>query len=120
MKKDEIKNVLPLLKQHNVVGNASCQPMTDEQKKKISKISQSFARGFKEMFGNINGTGWLIVDPLSGYLNALGFENTLHQLPETDKHPQVLIMTFKDGSQFIPAGGDLKPLDKYFKNWMWL
>lgn len=120
MKKAEIKNVLPLLQQHNVVGSASCPPMTDEQKKEISKISQSFARGFKEMFGSINGTGWLIVDPLSGYLNACAFENTLHQIPETEKHPQVLIMTFKDGSQFIPAGGDLKPLHKDFKNWMWL
>ena len=136
MNKSKIKELLPELLPGNeqkagelpscqtiakplVVGSASC-PMTDEQKKEISKISQQFARGFKEMFGSINGSGWLIVDPLSGYLNACDFENTLHQLPESDKFVQVLIMTFKDGSQFIPAGGDLKRIHKYFKNWMWL
>lgn len=120
MKKVEINNVLPLLQQHNVVGSASCPPMSEQTKKEISKISQSFARGFKKMFCSCNGTGWLLVDPLSAYLNSIGFENTLHQLPESDKHPQVLIMTFKDCSQFIPAGGDLKLLHKDFKNWMWL
>jgi hypothetical protein len=137
MKKSKIKELLPGLTLGNeqkadglpsshaianthVVGSALCPPMTDEQKKEIAKISQQFARGFKEMFGSINGTGWLIVDPLSGYLNACDIENTLHQIPESDKHPQVLIMTFKDGSQFIPAGGDLKPIHQGFKNWMWL
>jgi hypothetical protein len=94
--------------------------MTVEEKKEITKISQQFARGFKDMFGTIDGIGWLIVDPLSGYLNSIGFENKLDQLPECKDHPQVLIMTFKDGSQFIPAGKDLQPINKKAKNWMWL
>lgn len=94
--------------------------MTIEEKKEISKISQQFAKGFKSMFGSINGTGWLIVDPLSGYLNACGFENELVQLPETDRRPQILVMKFKDGSQFIPAGKDLECVNPKAKNWMWL
>jgi len=94
--------------------------MTKEQKSEITKISKEFASGFKEMFGTINNSGWLIVDPLSAYLNASGFKNKLDQMPENEKHPMVLIMTFEDGSQFIPAGGDLKPLQNKFKNWMWL
>ena len=94
--------------------------MTKEVKKEISKISQSFARGFKDMFPSINGSGWFIVDPLSAYLNACGFENTCQQMPESDKHGKVLIITFKDGSQFIPAGADLKPINEKFKNWMWI
>lgn len=96
------------------------QPMTEEQKKEITRIAIGFTKGFKGTFDKINGTGWLIVDPLSGYLNALGFKNTLWQLPETDKHPQVLIMQFEDGSQFIPSGGDLKPVHKDAHNWIWL
>ena len=94
--------------------------MTDQQKKEITKISQQFARGFKEMFGSINGTGWLIVDPLSGYLNAMGYENKVHEIQACENHPQVLVMTFNDGSKFIPAGADLKHLHKKFKNWDWL
>jgi hypothetical protein len=94
--------------------------MTDEEKKQITKISKLFANGFKDTFGSINGTGWLIVDPLSGYLNACGFENKLDQLPANDKHPQVLIMTFKDGTVFIPAGKDLKATNKKAKNWTWI
>lgn len=94
--------------------------MTIEKQQEITKISKQFAEGFKSLFGGINGTGWLIVDPLSGYLNSIGFENKLHQLPESDKHPQILVMTFDDGSQFIPAGGDLKAVHKDAKNWMWL
>lgn len=94
--------------------------MTKKQQKEITKISKEFAAEFKEMFGGINGSGWLIVDPLSGYLNACGFENTLVQIPENEKHPQVLVMNFRDGSQFIPAGGDLKPVDSKFKNWIWI
>ena len=94
--------------------------MTKDQKKEISKISQQFARGFKEMFGSINGTGWLIVDPLSGYLNSIGYENKLQELPSCENYPQVLVMTFKDGSQFIPAGEDLKTVYPRAKNWMWL
>lgn len=94
--------------------------LTKEQRKEIERISKSFTKGFKPDFPNINGTGWLIVDPLSGYLNALGYENKLDQLPATSQHPQVLIMTFCDGSQFIPAGGDLKPIYAKAKNFMWL
>jgi hypothetical protein len=94
--------------------------MTQQQKEEITKISKQFASSFKDTFGTINGTGWLIVDPLSGYLNSIGYENKLDQLPANDKHPQILIMTFNDGSKFIPAGGDLKFIDKSAKNWMWL
>lgn len=46
--------------------------------------------------------------------------NTLAEMPECEQHPQVLVMTFKDGTKFIPAGADLKPLNKGFKNWMFL
>lgn len=94
--------------------------MTKEQKAEITKISKQFAGGFKKTIGGINGSGWLIVDPLSGYLNAMGFENTLQQLPATIKHPQILIMRFKDGTAFIPAGGDLKKVDPRSKNWLWI
>lgn len=94
--------------------------MTPEQKKEITEISKSFASGMKEMIPEINGSGWLIADPLSGYLNHCGFENSLGQIPATKDYPQVLILTFKDGSQFIPAGGDLKKLFKEAENWMWL
>lgn len=94
--------------------------MTKEQKQEISKISKQFASGFKGMFDTINGTGWLIADPLSGYLSACGYKNKLGQLPANDLHPQVLVLTFSDGSKFIPAGGDLKAIDKRAKNWMWI
>lgn len=94
--------------------------LTDKEKDKITQMSQSFLEGFKGTFDTINGTGWLVVDPLSGYLNSIGIKNSLHQIPENEKHPQVLIMTFRDGSQFIPAGGDLKPLNEIFENWMWI
>lgn len=94
--------------------------MDKATKKEIVKISKQFASGFKSSFGEINGTGWLIVDPLSGFLNSIGYENTPGEIPQKDNHPQVLILTFPDGSQLIPAGGDLKPLFKEAKNWMWL
>lgn len=94
--------------------------MTTEQKKEITKISKQFASGFKPTFNSINQAGWLIVDPLSGYLNALGYENSLEQLPANDKHPQVLIMSFKDGAKFIPSGRDLKAIYPDAKNWLWL
>lgn len=94
--------------------------MNNDQKKEIKKISKQFAAGFKDTLGSINGTGWLIVDPLSAYLNAMGFENKVKQLPATDDRPQILILIFPDGSQFIPAGGDLKPVYEKAKNWMWL
>lgn len=93
--------------------------MTKEQKAEIVKISKSFANGFKDEIP-LNGSGWLIVDPLSGYLNACGYENELGEIPATKEHPQILIMTFKDGSQLIPSGADLKPLFPDAKNWTWL
>lgn len=94
--------------------------MTKEEKDKIVNISKRFAKGFKSTIGSINGSGWLIVDPLSGYLNSIGYENELDQLKATDIYPQILIITFKDGSKLIPAGADLKPIDERAKNWMWL
>ena len=94
--------------------------MENEEKVQITKISKEFASGFKDMLGEINGTAWLIVDPLSGYLNSIGYENKLGQLPATKKHGQILIITFKDGSQFIPAGADLKPIFNEAENWMWI
>ena len=94
--------------------------MVNEQKKEITKISQQFANGFKDTFKSINNTGWLIVDPLSAYLNSIGFENKLYQIPACEKHPMVLVMTFKDGSKFIPAGSDLKAIDPKAKNWLWI
>lgn len=92
--------------------------MTEEQKKEIIDISKSFTKGLG--VGKINGSGWLIVDPLSAYLNAYGIKNTLQEMPKTEQHDQVLIITFEDGTKFIPAGGDLKVLSKGFKNWMFL
>ena len=94
--------------------------MTQEEKKEISKISQSFAKGFKEMIGGINGSGWMIADPLSAYLNSCGFNNTLSQLKEKENHPLVLILCFEDGSVFIPAGADFKQVNPKAKNWMWI
>ncbi len=91
--------------------------MTDETKKEITEISKQFAEGFKDTIGDISGSGWLIVDPLSGYLNFMGYENTLTQIPEKDGRPQVLIMTFKDGDVFIPAGSDLPAPAE---DWMWI
>lgn len=92
--------------------------MTEQQKKEIEKIAKEFASGFKDTIGEIAGSGWLIVDPLSGYLNFCGYENKLDQIPAKENHPQILIMTFKDGTQFIPAGSDL-PI-KGATDWMWL
>lgn len=94
--------------------------MTTKQKQEIAKISKEFASGFKEMFGEINGTGWLIADPLSGYLSACGFEHTPKEFKACDLHPQILVFEFPDGSVFIPAGGDLKKLNPECKNWMWI
>lgn len=94
--------------------------LTTEKKKEIVKISKQFAAGFKSLFGSINDAGWLIVDPLSGYLNSVGFNHQLDQLPAGEKHPQVLIMTFPDGSILIPTGRDLIAIYPQAKNWMWL
>ncbi len=95
--------------------------MNEAEKKKITKIAKQFASGFKPDIPSINRSGWLIVDPLSGYLSAVeGIENKLQELPATEKHPQVLVMIFKDGTRFVPAGGDLKPLGESAHNWMWV
>jgi len=91
--------------------------MTEQQRTQVTKIAKEFTKGIDIP---INGSGWLVVDPLSGYLNACGFKNTLMEMPKNDKHPQVLIIVFKDGDQFIPSGKDLSPINKAFKNWMWL
>jgi|GEM_PF-1869189 hypothetical protein len=101
------------------------EKLTLEQKNEITKISQQFAEGLKDTCGDINGSGWLIVDPLSAYLSVSGYDNELHQIPATDKNPLILIMTFKDDSQFIPAGKDLAYLGdeaelKKAENWIWL
>jgi len=49
-----------------------------------------------------------LIDPLSGYLNICGYENTLSQMPAEENCPLILVMTFKDGTdEFIPAGSDL-------------
>lgn len=94
--------------------------MPKGKKSEIVKISKEFSSALEETFGGINETGWLIVDPLSAYLNSIGFENTLEQMPKNEHHPLVLVMTFKDGSKLIPAGGDLKGVNSGFKNWIWL
>jgi len=91
--------------------------MKEETKLEITKISKEFASGFKDTIGDIGGSGWLIVDPLSGYLNALGYPNTLQQIPARMSQHQVLIMTFEDGTRFIPSGGDLPHPGE---DWMWI
>lgn len=93
-------------------------PMTQERRDEITQIAKEFASGFEPDIP-IAGSRWLIVDPLSGYLNAEGYKNEVSQLPANEHHPQVLILVFEDGSWFIPAGGDLKPLDARFENYMW-
>lgn len=45
--------------------------MTEDFKKQVIEISKSFTKGLN--VGAINGSGWLIVDPLSAYLNACGW-----------------------------------------------
>lgn len=94
--------------------------MTQATKDQITKISKEFSAPFYDMTGGINGSGWLIADPLSGYLNFCGFENKLNQIPASEDHPQILILTFKDGTQFIPAGGDLIKISPIADNWMWV
>jgi hypothetical protein len=94
--------------------------MTPEQKAEITKISKEFAKPFEDTVGPIHGSGWLIVDPLSGYLNACGFTHEVSQLEAITQHPQVLVLEFPDGSRFIPAGLDLIKLDKRVSNWMWM
>lgn len=94
--------------------------MTEQEKTEIQKMAKEFASGFKDTIGDIAGSEWLIVDPLSGYLNACGYENTLQEIPANKipgkKHPQILVITFKDGTKFIPAGSDLH---EKAKDWIW-
>lgn len=90
--------------------------MTQKQKSEITKIAQEFVSGFDDI--PIGGSGWLVVDPLSAFLNLSGFDNELTQLPANDQHTQVLIINFKDGTQFIPAGSDLPHPEA--KDWMWI
>lgn len=92
--------------------------MTEIQKEEITKIAKEFASGFKPEINEIAGSGWLIVDPLSGYLNFCGHENTLKEIPANDKHGQILVIEFKDGTQFIPAGSDL-PVEGA-NDWLWI
>ena len=68
--------------------------MTKQKKEQIEKIAKEFASGLKDGIGEIAGSEWLIVDPLSGYLNFCGFENTLESMPETEKNGNdILIYT---------------------------
>lgn len=90
----------------------------NNKQKEITRIAKEFASGFADTVGDISGSEWLIVDPLSAYLNAIGYTNTITQIPAKDNRPQVLILTFDDGSQFIPAGSDLPHPEA--KNWMWI
>lgn len=91
--------------------------MTQEQKEEITKISKSFTKGLDIP---IESSGWLITDPLSAFLDVCRYKNTVLQIPKTTKNPLVLIIVFEDGSKFIPAGGDLRKVNKGFVNWMWL
>jgi len=91
--------------------------MTQEQRDKITKISKGFAKGFRENFPTIAGSGPFIVDPLSGFLNSMGYENNLTQIPAKDGRPQVLIIQFSDGDIFIPAGSDIGRPDA--RDWLW-
>ena len=95
--------------------------MEKAEKERITKICKQFASGFKPDIPTINGSGWLIVDPLSVYLDVVeGIKNKLEELPASEKHPQVLVMVFPDGTKFVPAGGDLKSIGNSAKNWMWV
>jgi len=91
--------------------------MNQEKKSEIEKIAKEFASGFDI---EIKGSGWLIVDPLSAYLNTCGFKNSLGQIPATDETPLILIMTFEDGTRFIPAGSDITVDGFTFPDWCWV
>lgn len=86
------------------------------EQERIVKICKEFASGFDFP---INGSAWLICDPLSAYLETIeGIENYLMQLPEKDGIPQIMILNFPDGSQLIPAGKDLGI--ECAENWLWI
>lgn len=89
--------------------------MKTERRFEIETMCREFASGFDFP---IAGSGWLIVDPLSGFLNYQGIRNSLQELPANEDHPQVLIMTFEEGGILIPAGSDLKKEGAH--DWMWI
>lgn len=90
--------------------------MTDERKQKIEKICKDFASGFDIP---IAGSGWAIVDPMSAFLIAVGYPNELNRLGEGK--PVVLMMTFEDGTKFIPAGSDVDvPNVGKLVDWIWI
>jgi len=91
--------------------------MTDKTKSEILQISKEFANGLGIP---LNGSGWLITDPLSAYLNTCGFKNKLFEIPAKENRPKVLIIDFEDGTQFIPAGADLKTMHSEFENWQFI
>lgn len=89
--------------------------MTPYLKGEIMRISKEFASAFE---WPIEDSGWMIVDPLSGYLNFLGYQNKLSQIPASDGQRQVLIMTFNTGEVFVPGGAAINSPDA--KNWLWI
>lgn len=94
--------------------------MKEETRKEITKISKEFADAMLEG-ESIDGTSWLVVDPLSGFLNAAGYKNELHSIPNPkDKNEVVLVMTFECGDQFIPTGKDLESKFPGIDNYFWL
>lgn len=94
--------------------------MTTEKREVITRISKDFFSGFDGTVNQIAGSGWLVADPLSGYLNAVGYKNELGELPPREGMPQILILRFFDGDIFVPAGSDLKTIDPRAHDWMWI
>lgn len=94
--------------------------MTEELKNEITRISKEFAKGLEGTFDTINEGAWLIVEPLSAYLNALGYHNRLDQIPAKEDRPIILILTFKDGIRFVPTGKDLEKDFTGATNYLWL
>lgn len=96
--------------------------MTAELRTEITRISKEFFYGSlpEKTFGRIDGTGILVVDPLSGYLNMLGYRHEISQIPPMGNRPIVLILAFPGGWQFIPAGKDLSFYVPNYDNWMWV
>lgn len=92
--------------------------MTKEEKIRITEISKGFFEGFKPEITEIAGTGWIVVDPLSGFLNSMGFKHELKQLIPKDGRPLILVMVFEDEIFFVPAGSDLGLSG--CGDWLWL
>lgn len=86
--------------------------MDTKSRKKITEISKDFTRGLGI---DINKSGALVVDPLSAYLNVLGYENELSSIVVNEIF--ILIITFKEGGSFIPAGKDIH---SDFNNYHWI